>query len=256
MQNVYSRPTSDLRSLWLDKHAKRLFDLYIEYSDQFSTLEMLTQVKERKGIFANAYFQEIRNFTNNTVNVEIGTALTLVDLYFGVDTQTEIGFIFKQSYCNEPITSYDDLIKNIESYTCTDFLLKCGKKGVYVQLKRFRQDARDMTTNSLKKFIFTVSNKYGGNLPNTVLAVLLQPQNYEPNGLDFKTLSKILIKNSKKLAFPSVVVTFNGDNIKQYLVQLYPEFGVRSEKIVWLSEEMQKKVQSAAERIESNKGSN
>ncbi len=152
-------------------------------------------------------------------NHEIFTALfTVVDFF---PEGSLVGFPMKQSFSPEKntIMNIDDLLASKEINSLNDFLIHTKDEIYSFQLKRYRGKP---DTQELLVFLRETISGYYGQLGDTNLLVILQPESNDLAAIDFDSLHTGL-RGTKDLGNGTVLITYNANGERNVIQQVHPE---------------------------------
>jgi len=250
MNNGFCISKNALKDLWLEKQKKRLFECIKEFNGKLSLQEMHDQMKSDDGVFNELITKSNSKFSSKTENVEVVAAFDLSDLYFPDSTDTEICFEMKSSfsYKKGEALSYDDIVNNIESKTHLDCLIRKDGKKFNFQIKRYPQSYLLYTTEAVNEYIKKIIEGYG-DMKDTILIILLQPNGDKTDNLNLKNVHEYLLSISKQISFNEVNFIFNEMNQRIKWLQVFPEYEV-SEKVIELFSDKYKDIQTKWKEVE------
>ena len=130
------------------------------------------------------------------------------------------------------INSLQDLIDSCEENTLNDFSIISSNSLRTFQLKRYREA---LQTNTLFEFIKKVLLKYGNDLGETNLLIVLQSEDKNLDGLDFKKLYNLILSLGIK-ARGHILISYNEENKVSVLNTVFPQLGTTRKDIDWQSD--------------------
>lgn len=127
------------------------------------------------------------------------------------------------------VSSLDDLIGITKEYSITDFGIFSDDGLRQFQLKQFKGD---LDTETLFSYIDGKLKKYGYDLGDANLLVVLQSSNDDMNNLSFKDLSEQLSQLELK-SESHILISYNEDNKTNVINTVYPSLGTTRVPIKW-----------------------
>ena len=119
---------------------------------------------------------------------------------------------------NSQILTLNDLNRYREEADISDFIINSSDGPRFFQLKRYRGV---MDATSIFNFIQRKITHYANNIGDTNLLIQLQPVPYSSSHIDFHKIHENLLM--LKLTFNGeVLISYNNNNKKHVLVQVYP----------------------------------
>lgn len=238
MKNPFCISKIKLKKLLEIKTQERLMGQIEKFKSSLSLQEMFSQMENGIGIFDEAMNRDTARFTNKTENVEAFLAIDLSDLYFP-DEEPEICFEMKKGFPSSSEITFDELIAGVECDTHIDCSIKGNQKSFDFQIKRYPQAFLEHTTEGLTKYIKETVGGYG-DMSNTILIILLQPNTEAPSDIDFPKIHQNLQSIKNKISFQEIDLLFNDKN--QYIIwhQVFPLSGHYKKPLVLLSDRYKK----------------
>ena len=239
MNNVFCINKKELKILWSGKQEDRLHKQINKFKDLLTLQEMFRQMEQDSGEFSEATTADTSKFSRVTANVEIGLALELADFYFP-DAYPDICFEMKSGFSGV-ISSYDNLVENIESATHVDCSIKLEGRQFNFQIKRYPQSYCEYTNEAIIEFLGKTMKGYG-DMNGTILIVLLQPEP-DPKAfdkMDFKAIHAGLVAIKEKITFDEIDFIFNERNQQIFWHQVFPQCGHAKKPLVLSSDKYKK----------------
>lgn len=132
-----------------------------------------------------------------------------------------IGFPMKPSFNPnvDVIESFDDLVSFREINSINDFLIETKDGAFAFQLKRYRGS---LNTNDILTFLRKTIDEYYGQLRDTILLVVLQPNSNNITAVNFDKIHDEL-KNLNSLDDGTVLISYNANGKQIIMQQVHPE---------------------------------
>lgn len=188
---------------------KRGLELYELHGKQSLIVEIVNCISE-KGLRDKEY-------------IELFAALEFCFLFF--KDNPKIFYILKPGINPEEavINELDDLKKLIKEDDLTDFTIINEGGARKYQLKQYQHE---LETENLAEYIKTKLHEYANDMGDVNLLILLQGERENKNNkwnIDFQVVHEKIMKVG--YSFPGqVLISYNEQNKKNIVYQIYPEF--------------------------------
>lgn len=227
MNNPCSAPRDDLQALFVSSRRSFAEVKLNEALERYPREEVIRQITAQAGPVVDEINRATELFARRTENVEFVTALGLSDFYFGPDTPTTISFEMRREYTGSPITTYEELIDNIESATHIDCVVTDGNQLLSFQIKRYPQAYLEHTNDAFMRWLTQDVLPHYPNMAGMTLVILLQPNTPpEQSAFNFQELSASLTHIGDDITFDGIALSYTDfGNGRQLAVlhKLYPE---------------------------------
>jgi hypothetical protein len=119
--------------------------------------------------------------------------------------------------------------------------MQSGDLKLDFQIKRYPEQYKEFNSQAVMEFLQKVFSGYG-DMKNTILAILLQPNSEKHTELFFEEIYNQLVQIKDKVKFSEIIFLFNLNNKNVVFVRVYPDFSYSHKPIEWRSEKMKEKV--------------
>lgn len=234
MENKFCISKSELiKIFWGGMAEDRLNAVQAKFADRYSWEEILQQTENEEGEVGKFNKEENEKFSNKNINNEIANAVTLADLYF-LESDPDICFEMKHDFKKKKIDSCEDLIKNIESYTAIDCLIKDKDRKFNFQLKQYPEKYKEWSAEKVVEYLnkeILLESKYNNkNNKDLIIVITIKPEPVsDVKEKDFDEIHRHLSTIDIKLS----EINFLYNRNSQYMVwfQVFPKKGYY--KIPW-----------------------
>lgn len=234
MENRFCISKSELiKIFWGGMAEDRLNTVQRKFADRYSWEEMLRQTENKEGEVGKFNKEENEKFSNKNINNEIANAIFLADFYF-LESNPDICFEMKHDFKKRKIDSCKDLVKNIESYTEIDCLIKDKDRKFNFQLKQYPEKYKEWSTKKvieyLDKEILHKSKYNNKSNKDLIIVITIKPEPVSSvREKDFDEIHRHLSAKDVKLS----EINFLYNRNCEYMVwfQVFPKNGYC--KIPW-----------------------
>lgn len=213
---------------------QRVEILLDKFYNKYSIQEILQQAQTGEGEIGEYVRKENDKFAEKTANDEIGNAIALADFYFP-DTDPMICFKMKNGFNKNKIISCEELIKNIESNSEIDFVIKDKVKKFNFQLKQYPEKYKEWSVLKVIEYLdkaILPKEKYNNESnKDLIIVITIKPkqQSTFKRTKDFVEIHKYLSDKKNKLSEINFLYNKNNEHMVWY--QVFPQCGYS--KIPW-----------------------
>lgn len=181
--------------------------------------------------YQKKYFEK---FSMKTENNELAHAITLADFYFP-DSNPTICFEMKRGFRKKDVGTCEELIKNMESCTEVDCIVKDDSREFRFQLKQYPEKYKEWGVNEVIRYlddeILTESKYNNKSNKDLIIVIHIQPERVSrfKESKDFSDIHKHLMSKDIKLLEINFLYNRNCESMIWY--QVFPQKGYS--KIPW-----------------------
>ena len=186
--------------------------------------------------------------------MEIHLALSLSAIYdLGPKNEIAICFEMKNGF-NGKISTFSDIVANIENATHVDYSLICRKTEWCFQIKRYPSAYLKFSENGILAYLKKLFNEKYGEMSDINLIILLQPeQEAATTPINFENIYQSVKPMPRKISYGEVSFIFNANMKDMMLIRVFPGFVKTKMPLEFKSPKYQELQNRWAEEIHKHK---